>query len=338
MDFSKFSEKELCNYKNGANRAIDVKRFKYTEGKAAGMNAVEVKTISGLQVLILPDKGLDIGSVTFEGVDISFLSKNGITSPAYADMQPDGFVKSFTGGMLTTCGLRSAGPSCVDVNGEYFPIHGYYSLQQAEEVSVSRPDQYSIIVSGIINETSLFGNNLSLKRQIKINDKELSISVTDELVNNSASEEEIMIIYHYNFGFPFLQDGCEVKFQDNDKVTPRTAEAASGINEYKEICAPIDGYQEQVFFHEQEGDADGFASAEVRNTKLGIAAQIKYDTTVLPVLVQWKSMASGDYALGIEPSNNYVKGRKEERENGSLKKIGSFEEKTYKTVLKIKKI
>jgi hypothetical protein len=32
-------------------------------------------------------------------------------------------------------------------------------------------------------------------------------------------------------------------------------------------------------------------------------------------------MASGDYALGLEPSNNYVLGRVKERENGTLKKI-----------------
>jgi hypothetical protein len=36
-------------------------------------------------------------------------------------------------------------------------------------------------------------------------------------------------------------------------------------------------------------------------------------------------MASGDYALGLEPSNNFVLGRVKERENGTLKRIEAGE-------------
>jgi len=35
-------------------------------------------------------------------------------------------------------------------------------------------------------------------------------------------------------------------------------------------------------------------------------------------------MRSGDYALGLEPSNNLVMGRVRERENGTLRKIAPF--------------
>ena len=42
-------------------------------------------------------------------------------------------------------------------------------------------------------------------------------------------------------------------------------------------------------------------------------------------MIEWKSMKSGEYVLGIEPSNNYVLGRTEERKNGSLKTIKAFE-------------
>ena len=118
MDKGKQKERELAAYTGGTDRAVSVDRFRFTEGKAAGMEAISVSTLNGLEVCLLPDRGLDIACVTFKGVKISFLSKNGLVSPAYADMQKDGFGRYFSGGMLTTCGLRNAGGSCVDDNGE----------------------------------------------------------------------------------------------------------------------------------------------------------------------------------------------------------------------------
>ena len=48
----------------------------------------------------------------------------------------------------------------------------------------------------------------------------------------------------------------------------------------------------------------------------------------LPILVQWRSMASGDYALGLEPTNCYIMGRHAERENGTLPVLKPFESVT----------
>ena len=36
-------------------------------------------------------------------------------------------------------------------------------------------------------------------------------------------------------------------------------------------------------------------------------------------------MASGDYVLGLEPSNCYIMGRHDERENGTLPVLKAFE-------------
>jgi hypothetical protein len=36
-------------------------------------------------------------------------------------------------------------------------------------------------------------------------------------------------------------------------------------------------------------------------------------------------MASGDYVLGLEPSNTYIMGRHDERENGTLPVLKAFE-------------
>ena len=116
---------------------------------------------------------------------------------------------------------------------------------------------------------------------------------------------------------------------------PRSDEASKGIDDYKNISAPSDGYKEQVFFHLLDGDNDKKGTVRVINPNLKMAAEIKYPLDTLPILVEWKSMKSGDYALGIEPSNTYINGRVEERKNGTLKKILPFAKIQYSIDLTI---
>ena len=48
--------------------------------------------------------------------------------------------------------------------------------------------------------------------------------------------------------------------------------------------------------------------------KIGVA--VSYETEHLPVLTQWRCTRSGEYALGIEPSNNEISGMQNERHEG----------------------
>ena len=52
---------------------------------------------------------------------------------------------------------------------------------------------------------------------------------------------------------------------------------------------------------------------------------LSWSGDTLPILSQWRSMASGDYVLGLEPTNSYIRGRHDERENGTLPVIKAFE-------------
>ena len=87
---------------------------------------------------------------------------------------------------------------------------------------------------------------------------------------------------------------------------------------YEKIEEPVDGGEEQVFFHQARGDADGWVTVSVYNPRLNIRAKLRYNKRELPNLIQWKSMVSGDYALGLEPANCLVFGRAYEEEKGSL--------------------
>ncbi|MHB1483411.1 MAG: aldose 1-epimerase family protein [Saccharofermentanales bacterium] len=319
-----YDERTLMKYSGSLESLNSARRIQLQDGKAKGTDAIDVRCSSGLDLMILIDRGMDIVSASYRGVNISYLSKNGITGNTETNPFEDEFLRYFTGGLLTTCGLRNTGPSCRDTNGEYHPLHGRINTICAQEVSIQWTDKETLVISGVLRETALFGHQLKLKRTITINASTANINLCDELENETETEEEFAILYHFNFGFPFLQDGCRVEFEGNDKVTPRSDEAKKGIGEYQNIIAPVDGYKEQVFFHLLEGDVDGNGSVRVVNPHLQMKAEMKYSLDTLPILAQWKSMKSGDYVLGIEPSNSYISGRVEERKNGTLKKIAPY--------------
>ena len=94
-----------------------VKRYTLAEGKAAGVEAVDVETGGGLCYTVLPGRGMDIARLTYKGVPVSFMSKTRVVGPQY--YEPEGFnwMRSFFGGMLTTCGLSNAGIPCEDGTG-----------------------------------------------------------------------------------------------------------------------------------------------------------------------------------------------------------------------------
>jgi hypothetical protein len=326
-----YTKKELLRYASNLNQLAGITQQKLIDGKANGNRSYNFKTGGGLEYTVLPDKCLDIAAVTFNGVNISFLSKNGITSPLYTNPSTNDFTHYMTGGMLMTCGLLNAGVECEDVDGSFHPMHGRIGITPAEYSSAEafwQGENYFLEAKGVMRESKLFGHNLTLSRKITSQLGENYIDIHDTLENNDPQDTEFMLLYHFNFGFPFLSDDLRLVFPDN-KITPRTEQSQAGLNESGIISKPSDGFFEHVFFREIT-DNSKTVTVTVENPKLAIGTKLTYEKENLPLLVQWKSMRSGDYALGIEPSNSYIFGRKKERENGTLKVIKGFEKFEYK--------
>ena len=149
-----------AGYIGHPSQLCTLRRVTLSEGKAKGTEIIEVKTAGGLEIDILPDAGLDIGQCRFQGVNMSWMSKNGYDSPAVIAPYENEFVNTFPGGLLYTCGLRSAGPANRD-NGEWHPLHGRYHSLAAEQVCAEIVGD-EIIVRGVVRETALFGHVLEI--------------------------------------------------------------------------------------------------------------------------------------------------------------------------------
>lgn len=298
-----------------------LRRVTMSEGKAKNTAIIEVCTAGGLQLDILPDAGLDIGQVRYKGTNVTFISKNGYDSPAAISPYETEFLRTFPGGLLYTCGLRSTGGAHRD-GDEWHPLHGRYHSLMAEDISTELEED-TIIIKGTMRETALFGHNLVLKRTIKIPVFGAEIKVCDELTNLAHKAEEYALLYHCNFGYPLISEKASLELPKKRKTSPRTEFAATGIGKETTFDAPVPGEEERVFFHE-----DMEHKAAIVNKAEHIRVQLGWSES-LPILAHWRCMASGDYVCGLEPTNCYIMGRKAERENGTLPVIEPFE--TVKT-------
>ncbi len=321
-----YSKEEMLRYCGNINQIGSITKSSLLDGKADGTNIYTVKTGGGLEYTLVPSKCLDITSLSFKGTNISLLAKPGITSPKYAHPFGNDFLYYVTGGMLFTCGLKNVGSSCEE-NGEYHPIHGRIGITPAQNTSARGywvGNEYVLEAYGEMNESALFGSNLCLKRTISSKLGQNEIIINDVLENNSPYEEDFMLLYHFNFGFPFLDEDTKIIFPQNN-IEPRDKNAEIGLKESEKNSLPLDNYDEQVFYRDVVADKDGKVKIQIINNRLGIKAIIEYEQKNLPILTQWKSMKSTDYALGIEPCNCLVFSRVKAQESGKIKKIKPFE-------------
>lgn len=312
-----YSREDLLRHCN-PSVLYGARKIEIAEGRGRGHRLIEVKTASGLHATFSEDKCLDIIDLSYKGVNLGFLSKNGIVSTPIANPETNSFTKYWPGGFLSTCGLRNTGrPN--EVNGEFFPLHGHVSLTPGENVCVN-VNEKEITISGKVRETALFGHCLEMERKITIPSDGAEIAINDTVYNLTPEEEPVLLLYHINFGFPFLSEHLELKFPECE-VRGNTSLAQEKISERTKITPPSDGAEELVYFYTpKEKDV----KVNLANRKLNISTEVSYDSTQLPVLAQWKCMRSGDYALGIEPGTSYLKGRKGELESGYNIKVPGF--------------
>lgn len=75
--------------------------------------------------------------------------------------------------------------------------------------------------------------------------------------------------------------------------------------------------------------------AAVINEKLGLGLCLEFERKHLPYFMEWKSRASGDYVVGLEPANSSVYGRAYHEERGDLHMLKPFESETMNLTLRI---
>ena len=305
---------ELLRYIGDFDQLFGMKEYVLTQGKARGTRAFDINNGAGLEFTVLADRCLDIGKLSFKGINCSYLSKTGFVSPAYYGGDDASFFRNFNGGFLTTCGLRNVGSSCND-NGEFFALHGRISNTPGEEVCASTDwegDDPVMTISGKMREARFFGENLLMKREISCLYGKNRIRMKDCIANMGFKSEPLMLLYHFNLGYPLLDEDA-ILLSPSRTVVPRDAEASKGTHNWQQMQPPTQAYSEQVFYHDLKTDSDGNTCVAIVNKRLELAIAFHFNKKQLFNLTNWKQMGEGEYVLGIEPGNCYVGGRLDPR-------------------------
>lgn len=279
--------------------------FVEDDGPARGARRIRVVSGGGLDLEIHPDRSLDLGAVSYRGVPVAWIASPGITNPHMSEPQRTGWLRTFGGGLLTTCGLDSFGPPS-DGEGEHYPMHGRVG-NIPSRVEETRVASDVITVRGTTRQTRVFGENLVLSRAILVDVGGSAIRVEDVVTNEGFTSAGHMILYHCNLGWPLLSEEATLEI-GGKSLTPRDDTAAAGVVSWNEITAPQSGFAEQVFRHDFEGVENGHAVIE--NPRMNLRFELGFDTSSLPGLHQWKMMGEGHYVMGLEPTNvNWSLGR-----------------------------
>jgi len=310
---------EKLKYIGNLSQQGGCRHYTLNDGWSRGMRATDISTGSGLLYTVLPARGMDISLASYRGINLVYLTCNGETHPAYYEPEGIGWLRTFAAGLLTTCGLTYLGPPC-EYGGKQLGLHGRFSTlpaRQFSDLSGWNGNDYTCLVSGILEEGHIFGNKLRMEREISSVCGQNVIRIADKITNFGSAPSPYTILYHMNFGYPLLTEDAELVIDPLDSA-PRDADAVAGIKEFRTFIKPQLSYREQVFFHTLKGDNQGITTVTLRNKKTRIAVSIKFNINKLPYLNQWKMMAFGEYVLGLEPSNVFVKSRKTLREENAL--------------------
>lgn len=316
-------KKDLMRKTGSLQQLASIRTVSFTEGRAATRG---VEIVNGpLRFTALADKCLDVAELSYRGVNFSFLSKPGLQGRNHYDTNGSEALRSIMGGFFFTAGLENICAPCT-VGGKDYPMHGRIRTTPAEHVSTDacwEGEDYVIRLNGEMREAELFGENLVLRRTLRTVLGEKSFTLTDEIENQSFRDEPLMILYHINIGYPLLDEGTRL-YLPTRKVTPRDEVSAPHCGRWDVMDAPKDNEPEYVFIHDPVADGDGKVNACVVNEKLGLGLKISCRGDYLPYFMEWKSTASGDYVLGLEPANSSVYGRPFHEKRGDLHRIAPF--------------
>jgi galactose mutarotase-like enzyme len=300
-------------------------------GPARGTRIAWFNTGSGLRFKVVLDRAMDIADTFYNQHSLAWLSHPGITaSQPFSNTGAD-WLKTFGGGLLTTCGLSHVGGPESDEYGQR-GLHGEISNLPAELESIIQPDpvmgRYEMSITGRMKESQALGPNLELKRTISATLGSATLRIHDEVSNRGNTPAPHMILYHFNFGWPLVDEGTDIIWKG--KWQPRegsTKKIFRDGNNFKRVPAPLEdhsGRGEEVAIIDVDSSVCG-----LHNAALGLAVSLNFKKEQLPWLINWQHWGRNEYVTGLEPATNPLVGQAKAREQGHLIMLNPGETRTY---------
>ena len=177
-----------------------------------------------------------------------------------------------------------------------------------------------ITVTGQVDEAGLFLPSLRLSTSISAGPDSSRITIADTVRNLQDTPAELQLLYHCNYGPPFLGEGSRVLLPFTE-AAPRDARSAEGVAEIDRYHGPAPGFVQQAYWIRPAArPGDTATLAALVNASRTAAAVMRFDVGELPCFSLWKNTAGerDGYVTGLEPGTNFPNLKSVERDAGRV--------------------
>jgi hypothetical protein len=238
--------------------------------------------------------------------------------------------------MLCRCGLESNGAPEFHPNGALrYGLHGRIANTPAHTVEISIDgDSGEIAVTGTVDEARMFGNKLRLTSTVTTRAGQPGMTITDTVASLSAESSEMELLYHVNFGSPFLKPGAKIVLPVK-KLAPRDAVAKADIPTWDTYGPETPGLPEAVHFFELAAGSRGQTQALLCNAAGDRGVSMKFNKNQFPCFSLWKNrLAQCDgYVTGLEPATNFPNVKSFEKRMGRVVVLSPGESRTFEMTI-----
>ena len=309
------------------------------DGISRGVRVLEFRSGSGFEFDVLVDRAFDIGRCALGGRSLTWLSCADVVAPWYSDPMGLGWLRSWGGGMVVTCGLDHTligGRDSADhfhqaIQPEIeYGLHGRIGMLPARLVGYGETwegDDCILWAEGVVRQAAVFAEALELRRRIEVTVGTSAMRISDRVVNVGFESTSHMMLYHVNVGYPVLDEGARLLIPAAE-VPP--VDAAGLVPGYRVMSAPIPHWPEQCFEHVVHAEPDGTAPVALVNDALGLGVYELFDHRAMPFHTLWRMLGEGTYGVALEPTTNRDAGRFDARDREELQWLAPGEERAYR--------
>ena len=345
------SRRDVCAHAGMLSQFAGVRLVELADGVERGVRMLEFRTGTGLRFTVLVDRALDIAECEHKGRAIGWHSPTGFRHPGLHEYEGEGglsWLRSFSG-LLVTCGLDHILFMDDDDASHYAygprktvssSLHGRIGTIPARLSGYGEQwnaDECTLWCEGIVQQSTVFGEDLHLIRRIEAKVGSDEIHLHDRVVNHGFYRTPHMFCYHINVGHPVLAEGSRYLAPIRDIVwAAHEGENywSQGVG-YRRLSGPQLGFHEQVWQHEMAADAAGNVPVALVNDALQFGLQVQTRKEQFPCQYEWQNLQAGQYAVGLEPSTHHVLGKQFARQRKEMIWLEHGEERRYDTVFKV---
>ncbi|MDQ6672813.1 MAG: aldose 1-epimerase family protein, partial [Chloroflexota bacterium] len=319
------SRQELMRRVGSLAQIAGIDLMTFGEGHARGVRALDIRTGSGFRFSVMPDRGMDVGPADFQGTGLCWLPPKQLAGPWFYDGDQDdhAWLRVGLGGLFNTAGLVSIGPPQTISTQQYgftqrlaarYGTHDRIALTPASRFNYGESwqgDRCLLWVEGIVQQDIAYGENLTLTRRYETEIGASSFSLIDVVRNDGYFSTPHQLLYHFNIGFPVVDDGSEIlaAVTEEPASIAFSTQGASSSNTWRTGTAPQVGFTYEGYNVSMRAGPDGKVGVAIINRRLrpelgGLGVFLRYNHGSLPDYIAWRMMREGLYAMGMEPATN----------------------------------